>query len=223
MSTTVTSSSTPTSEASDVWSSFFGRVVPILAIAGPALGLFAALFVSFQVQMLPADLDWISEPESFIFYLGAIAFPATWIVIGRAISQGAARTGVAVTMLGVVGAFTGVSAAAWRHMSIDLVDQGIDPTLINQAWENPTLFSAMATVVTFPAFFVTPIIAGVAVLKTKAAPAWVAVALIGFGPTLMAAQGFYAATEVTYPLAWALMLAATLGVRGAERTDHTRQ
>ena len=71
--------------------------------------------------------------------------------------------------------------------------------------------------VTWPAFFLAPIIAGIAILKTKVAPAWAGVALLCFGPTLMAAQGFYAAIEVTYPLAWVFMLAAVLGILRSDR------
>jgi hypothetical protein len=184
------------------------------------LALIGALFVTFQVQMLPGDLDWISEPESLLFYLGAIAFPATWIVIGRAIARRASRTGIVVTAVGVVGAFTGVSAASWRHMSIDLVDHGVDPNLVNEVWENPTLYSALAMLVTWPAFFVVPFIAGVAILATRVAPAWTAIALFCFGPTLMAAQGFYAAIEITYPLAWIFMLTAVAGVLRSDHAPH---
>jgi hypothetical protein len=103
-------------------------------------------------------------------------------------------------------------------MSIDLVDQGVDPDVVNEAWENPTLYSALATVVTFPAFFLVPIIAGIAIVVTRVAPAWAAIALIGFGPTLMAAQGFYAAIQVTYPLAWVFMLIAVAGVLRSDRS-----
>jgi len=220
MSSFTTPALAATTEPTDSWSRFFGRLVPVLAVVGPALALVAALFVTLQVQMLPGDLDWISEPESLFFYLGAIAFPATWIVIGRVIAARAQRTGIVVTVLGVLGAFTGASAAAWRHLSIDLVDRGVDPELVNEAWENPTLYSSLATVATFPAFFLVPFIAGIAILATKVAPAWTAIALLCFGPTLMAAQGFYAATQITYPLAWAFMLAAVVGVL---RADHDRR
>ena len=214
---TTTPTTAPFIGTADPWSRFFDRLVPALAIVGPALALVATFFVTFQVQMLPGDLDWISEPESLVMYLGAMAFPATWIVIGRAIARRAPRTGITVTVLGVLGSFTGVSAAAWRHMSIDLIDRGVDATVVNEVWENPTLFSALATLATFPAFFLTPIIAAIAILKTKAAPAWTGIALLGFPPMLMAAQGAYAAIRVTYPLAWALMLLAIVGVLRADR------
>jgi len=217
MSTVSSPATAPTTDPTDSWSRFFSRLIPILAVVAPALALVAALFVTLQVQMLPGELDWISEPESLFFYLGAMALPAIWIVIGRAIARSAPRTGIVVTAAGIVGAFTGVSAAAWRHMSIDLVDQGVDPGVVNEAWENPTLYSSLATVATFPAFFLVPIIAGIAIFVSKVAPAWAAVALFCFGPTLMAAQGFYAAIEVTYPLAWVLMLIAVVGVL---RADH---
>lgn len=212
-----TTTPTKTTEPTDTWSRFYDRLIPVLAVAGPALALVGALFVTLQVQMLPGDLDWISEPESLLFYLGAIAFPATWIVIGRAIARQAARTGIVVTAVGVLGAFTGVNAASWRHMSIDLVDHGVDPNLVNEVWENPTLYSALAMLVTWPAFFLVPFVAGVAILATKVAPAWTAIALFCFGPTLMAAQGFYAAIEVTYPLAWVFMLVAVVGVMRGDR------
>jgi len=218
MSTTTTSTPVADSATADPWSRFFDRLVPALAIAGPALALVGALFVTFQAQMLPGDLDWISEPESLFVYLGAMVFPATWIVIGRCIAWSAPRTGIVVTVLGALGAFTAVSAATWRHMSIDLVDRGADATIVYEAWENPSLFSALATVATLPAFFLTPIIAAIAILKTKVAPVWAGIALLCFAPMFMAAQGAYAAIRVTYPLAWALMLVAIVGVMRAERT-----
>lgn len=219
MSTFTTSTSPAAISPTDPWSRFFGRLIPILAVAGPALGLVAALFVTFQVQMLPGDLDWISEPESFFFYVGAIAYGATWIVVGRTIAARATRTGIVVTILGVLGAVEGVSAAVWRHVSIGMVDQGVDAGVVYDAWENPTLFASLSFVVTWPAFFLAPIIAGIAILTTKVAPAWAAVALLCFGPTLMAAQGFYAATELTYPLAWVFMLAAVVGIQRADRAQ----
>lgn len=177
---TTTPMQAPFMGTADPWSRFFGRLVPALAVVGPVLALVGAFFVAFQVQMLPGDLDWISEPESFFIYLGAMVFPASWIVIGRAIARSAPRTGIAVTVLGVLGAFTAVSAAAWRHMSIDLIDRGVDATVVYEVWENPTLFSALATLATLPAFFLTPIIAAIAILKTRVAPAWTGIALLGF-------------------------------------------
>ncbi|NND75089.1 MAG: hypothetical protein HKN44_08790 [Ilumatobacter sp.] len=203
----------------DPWYRFFGRLVPTLAIAGPALALVGALFVAFQVQMLPGDLDWISEPESFVFYLGAIALPATWIVIGRVVALRASRAGIAVTVLGMLGAAIAVSAAAWRQMSIDLVDQGVNPFVVNEVWDNPTLFSALATLVTLPPFFLAPIVAGVAILRTRTAPMWSGIALLGFVPTFIAAQAVGVAIRVTYPAAWGLMLVAVVGVLRAHRND----
>jgi len=214
---TTTPTQAPFTAGTDPWSRFFGRLVPALAIAGPALALFGALFVTFQVQMLPGDLDWISEPESLFIYLGAMVLPVSWLVIGRAIARSAPRTGITVTVLGAIGAFTAVSAAAWRHMSIDLIDRGVDATVVYEAWETPTLFSALSTLATLPAFFLTPIIAAIAILKTKVAPAWTGIALLAFPAVFMAAQGAYAAIRVTYPLAWALMLVAVVGVISADR------
>lgn len=198
------------------WASFFDRALPGLAIAGPALFLVGALLAAARVQPLPGEMDWVSEPESFVGFVGTILLVVTWVEVGRRIARLSPRAGIAVTLLGVWGAFGAVSAFAWRQMSVDLVGQGADPDLVLAAWENPTLYSALTTAVVLPFFFLAPVIAGVAVLRSRAAPAWAGLAVIAFVPAFIAAQAAYLAFPVTYPAAAGLLL---LGVIGIVRAD----
>lgn len=200
----------------DAWTAFMQRLLPRAAVVGPVLSVVAALFVAFDIQTLPGDLHWISEPEAFIGYCAAIFFPATWIVVGRSISVAAPRAGIAVTLLGLVGAIGWTNPFVSRLLSIDLVDYGYDPNEIDDVWDNPSLFSALAIPLAFMVFLVA-IVAGVAVLKTRTAPAWAGVALIAFVPIFILAQAGYVAIRVTYPVATVLLLAGVVGVVAAAR------
>lgn len=194
------------------------QLLPKAAMVGPGLMVIAALCVSLDVKTLPGDLDWISEPEAFLGYVASIFLVATWICVGRTIAPASPRAGIAVTLLGVVAAVGWTNPFVSRLMSIDLVEQGYDPADIEEVWNNPSLFSALAVPVTFMAFVV-PLIAGVAILRTAVAPKWSGWAMIAFVPLFITAQAGYVAIRVTYLGATALLLAGVVGtIASGQRT-----
>lgn len=205
-----------TSTGAGAWTATMERLLPVAAVVGPALMLLAAAFVALDVQTMAGELDWISEPEAFFGYVASIFLIATWIVIGRAISTAAPRTGVAVTLLGVVGAIGYTNPFVSRLMSIDLVEFGFDPDEVDEVWDNPSLFSALTLPIVFCVFLVA-IVAGIAVLTTKVSPAWTGIALIASVPVFIMAQAGYVAIRVTYPIATALLLGGVAGVVTATR------
>lgn len=219
--TTTTTSSTPARAGAAHWHASMERILQWAPLAGPAIMIGAALFVTFQIQMLPGDLDWISEPEGLIGMLAAPFLVATWIVVGRRLSEGAPRTGVVVTLLGTLAATSFVNPMASRLLSVDLVEKGADPTFVNDTWDAPTVWSGLSVILIFTLFLV-PLIAGVAILKTGTVPRWTGVAFIAFVPVFIAAQAAYAAMEVTWPLAWVVLLAAVFGVTRADSADVPR-
>ncbi len=198
----------------DTWTAAMERLLPVAAIVGPTLALLASLFVTFDVLTLPGDLDWISEPEAFVGYVSTIFLFATWIVVGRTIATAAPRTGIAVTLMGAVAAIGYANPFVSRLMSIDLVDYGYAADEIDEVWDNPSLFTALTLPIAFTVFLVA-LVAGIAVLTTKVAPAWAGAALIAYIPIFVLAQAGYVAIRVTYPLANALLLAGVVGTVAA--------
>lgn len=210
---TTTPTSAGRSDKPDYWTAAIERILSWARPVGPALMLVAALLVSFEVQMLPGDLDWISEPEGLVAMLAAPFLFAAWIAVGRRVSEAAPRTGVVVSVLGAMAATSFVNPMGQRLFSADLVELGVDPTVIHEAWDVPNVYSALSVPLVFLLFLVS-IIAGVAILKTGVAPRWSGAALIAFVPAFVAAQGASVAIRVTYPLAAAILL---IGVVGATR------
>lgn len=213
-----TTSTTAARAGADHWNASMARLLSWAPLAGPLIMLGAALLVSFEVQMLPGDLDWISEPEGLIGMVAAPFLVATFIVLGRRIADGAPKTGVVVTILGVVAATAFVNPMSARLFSVDLVEMGVDPVTVSEAWDAPTVWSALSLLLIFQLFLV-PIIAGVAVLRTGVAPRWAGVALLVFVPVFIAAQAAGAAIQVTWPLAWVVL---TGGVYGVTRSGESR-
>lgn len=210
-----TAARTHISGARDQWSHAMERVLAWASLAGPLLMVGAALLVSFEIQMLTGDLDWISEPEGLIGMVAAPCLVATYIVVGRRLSEAAPRTGVVVTVLGVVAATSFVNPMTSRLFSADLVELGVDPSIVSDAWDVPTAWSALSLLLIFQLFLVS-IIAGVAILKTATVPRWTGVAFIAFVPVFVAAQAVNAAIEITYPAAWIILFAAVFGATRAD-------
>lgn len=198
---------------SDRWSGFFARNLPRAAILGPTLLLAGTLFMAAGVQLLPGDLDWISEPESMLSMFAAPLLFATWIVVGRTIARVAPRTGIVVTILGTLGAAGWAYPMTIRLFTADLVLNDFDPNALNDAMEGEiTVYSLLAWALMTMMNFVVALTAGIALLRTRVAPVWTGVLLIAFVPLLFAAQAASVATEVTYPLAAVCLLAGVTGV-----------
>lgn len=213
MHTTDSQPLTPSAEHTDRWSTFFTRLLPQAAIAGPALMVVAALCVTAGISRLPGDLDWISEPEGFFGLLSVPFLFATWVIVGRTVATRAARTGIAITLIGALAAAGYGYMMAIRLFSADLVLNDVSATIVNATWESDdaSVWSLLAFVVMTAMSFVVAIIAGIAVLKTRVASRWFGIAFLLFPPVFMTAQAAYVAIEITYPLACALLLAAVAG------------
>ncbi len=204
--------------ATPEWSTFFRRFLPIAAIAGPALFFVGALFVAADVGTLPEDLEWISRQEAVIGYIGVALLVATWIEIGRIVSSNAAKTGIAVTLLGTLGALGALYAFASRLFSIDLVDYGFDPVEVFDVWEEPSTSTILTLSLALPCFFLAPLITGGVVVAGKVGPRWAGVALLLFVPFFIMAQAAYVALPLTYAVATGLLL---VGVAGMVRSAHS--
>lgn len=200
--------------ATPYWSSALERTIDRTVLVGPILMVVAALMITADVRRLPGDLNWASEPEGFLGVLAAVFFVPAWIAVGRRVASAAARTGVAITLLGVVGAIGWVYPFALRLLSADLVNAGFEPGALSEVYETGgTVFSALVLLLMVWGVVV-PAIAGIAILRTHVAPRWAGAALVAFPPVFVAAQGAYLAIEVTYLVACVLLL---VGVAGATR------
>ena len=138
-------------------------------------------------------------------------------MIGRLIATRAPKTGITVTLMGVVAAIGFANPYVSRLMSIDLVDFGYDPNEINEVWDNPSPYTAVSIVIVFTVFLVA-LIAGIAIIRTRVAPVWAGAAIIAWVPVFITAQAGYQWIEVTYPLANLLFLVGVAGTVQASRT-----
>lgn len=212
--TAVTITETRSDPGTSYWSSTVEKVMSSTVLVGPALMLVASLMISADVRRLPGELDWVSEPEGTLGVFAAVFLVSTWVVIGRRVSTAAPRAGVAITMLGVAGAVGWVYPFAYRLVVADLVDAGFDADAINEVGESGgTVFTALVLPVMFLGLLV-PLIAGIAILRTRVAPVWSGLALVAFAPVFVTAQAAYVLIEVIYPIACLLLVA---GVAGATR------
>ncbi len=200
----------------DAWVATWLRALPALALIGPGSWFVAALVRAAGIGTLDGGLDWISGPEGLIMSLGVPFFAATYIVLGMTIARRAVRSGVAVTGLGLLGlsAFAGI--AFFRTFMAKFTDEGLDPDAMNAAFEATHLWDVAA--VTNFANFAAWLVAGIAILGTRALPRWVGVSCIAGVICVVLAQGAYVALEVLWPLGTALWFAATIGVVRARRS-----
>lgn len=198
------------------WCGGMEKAISRTVLIGPALMVLASLMVSADVRRLPGDLDWVSEPEGTLGVYAAAFLVSTWIVIGRLVSTAAPRTGVVITLLGVAGSVGWVYPFAYRLVVADLVDGGFDADALNEVGESGgTVFTALVLPLMFLGLLV-PIIAGVAIVRTRVAPVWSGLALVAFSLVFVTAQAAYVFIEVTYPIACLLLVA---GVAGATRAN----
>ena len=192
------------------WAATWCHALPALALVGPASWFAAALIRAAGIGTLDGGLDWISGPEGLAMSLGVSFFAATYVVIGMAVAARAARSGVAVTGLGLLGvtAFGGI--AFFRIFMAKFTAEGLDPDAMNEAFEAMHIWD-LAAVTNF-ANFAAWLVAGVAIIGTSVLPRWVGVCCIGGVIAVVLAQGAYVALEVLWPVGTGLWLAATVGV-----------
>jgi hypothetical protein len=194
----------------DAWVATWLRALPALALIGPGSWFVAALVRAAGIGTLDGGLDWISGPEGLIMSLGVSFFAATYILLGIVVARRAARSGVAVTGLGLLGvsAFGGI--AFFRVFMAKFTDEGLDADAMNDAFEATHVWD-LAAITNF-ANFAAWIVAGIAILRTRVLPRWVGACCVGGVAAVILAQGAYVALEVLWPLGTGLWFAAIIGV-----------
>lgn len=196
----------------DNWSRTWAKALPVLALIGPTFFLIAALVRAFGIGTLTGDLGWVSAHEGLIMSIGVPFFVATFIFIGQMVATRSQKTGILVTVLGILGTSLLSFISGFRGLAKGLVDSGLEPNVINEAFESDATAIWLAPLFLYNlGQFVAWIIAGVAIMRKKIAPWWVGLALILGVPCLITGQAFYFKLEVFWPLANALWL---LGVWG---------
>jgi len=202
----------------DYWSQTWKKVLPVLAIVGPACWFIAALIRSIGIGLLPGDLNWVSAPEGVIMSIGAPFFVATFIFMGQLITERSPKTGILVTVLGVLGTSLLAFISGFRVLAKGFVDAGLDPNEIHAAFESESAVTWLAPILIYNLFqFMAWIIAGIVIIRKKVAPLWVGLALILGVPCLITGQAFYFKLEIFWPLANGLWL---LGIWGLVKSTN---
>ena len=182
------------------WSAAWDRALPYLALIGPGSWLIAALVKSAGISMLEGGLDWVSRPEGTIMTIGVPFFAATFIFMGKRVAERSPKTGITITSLGVLGVSFLAAISGFRVFVTQFADAGIDPTLMNDAFEAGSVWIIPIAILNLGQFLAW-IIAGIAVIRTGIAPKWVGIALILGVPSLITAEAFYFMTDLFWPLA----------------------
>lgn len=198
------------------WNTVWQKVLPILALVGPASLFTASLFVASHIGMLPDKKYVHSSYEGFIITLAAPFFIATFIFLGQILSKRYLKVGILVTALGMLGTASLVFVGSMRLIQKAFIDSGFDSNNVWAAWDNvsfwhiPLLLQNIAAPVAF-------IVAGIALLRTNLAPKWSGLLLILCFPTIATAELFTYGTEIFWPLGTAFLTMAIWGLVNTAR------
>ena len=191
------------------WLKTFQAALPYLALVAPAVWFIGALIWTAGIGRLPGELYWVSPYEGFIMTLGSPFFVATFIFLGQLVSNRFPKTGILVTVLGILGVATLAITAGFRLIVSVNVEYGIDPNTISKAYNADSIWYLPFFVLQLSGFL-SFIISGIALLRVNLAPKWAAVLLILSIPALVTGQFRYH-TEIFWPLATGFWL---LGIGG---------
>ena len=196
-------------EKSEYWNEIFNSWLPILALVAPITLFCSALIRASGVGVLPDDLDWISKYEAIVGLAGAPFGVATFIFVGRIVADEFPKTGVMVTIFGVL--FTGfmVFITSFRGLAAGYVELSVDPALINEGqlpiWVIPILIYNLLG-------FIAHIGAGIALIRGKSTLSWCGWSMILGIICIPIAQAFYFHLEIFYPLGTGLILLSIIGL-----------
>ena len=150
------------------------------------------------------------QKSQLIHCMGIPFFVATFIFMGQRIAERSVRTGIVVTVLGVLGVSPLAAESGFRLFATAFTEAGIDSNIMSKAFESESGWYLGFLVLNLGQFLAW-IIAGIVVLHTGIAPKWAGVALILGVPSLIIAQALYFKLEIFWPLANGLWL---LGIWG---------
>jgi hypothetical protein len=204
------------------WTKTFEKSLPSLALVAPISFFVASLVRAAGIGTLPGALNWASSPEGLLMTIGVPFFVATFIFMGQKIAAQAPKTGIWVTVMGVLGSAFIAFISGFRALAAGFVGAGLSPEAINDGLESETTLLWLAGLFLYNwFFFLAWIMAGVAVIRRNVAPWWVGVALILSIPCLITAQALYIQLEIFWPLANGLWLLGVVGwVKHKPAPDH---
>ena len=196
----------------DQWATTFNQQLPKLALVGPFFFFTASIVRAFGIGTLPGEVYWISSYEGLLMTIGVPFFVATFIFMGREIATRSPKTGITVTVLGVLGTAFITFISSFRALAAVFVALGVDPKVVNDGLESEAsmMWLAGLFLYNFCYFFTWPI-AGVEIIRNRVAPWWVGLAFILSIPSLITGQALYFHLEIFWPLANALWLFGVWG------------
>lgn len=205
------------------WASAFTKSLPTLAMIGPASWLLAALANTTGFGRLPGDLSWTSVPESVIMVLGSPFFIATFIYLGRTIAAYAPKTGIVVTITGLIGTAFLLFVAGYRLIVVGLSASGIASSMLNSGLEAEASVAILTPIMFYNLFqFLAWIIVGITVIRNKMlAPWWAGLAMVLSVPSILTAQAFMFHTHIFWPLGMGLWLLGTTSIVMTQRKAAT--
>ncbi len=201
------------------WGKTFQAALPYLALVAPACWFIGALIWSAGIGRLPGELYWVSSYEGFIMTLGAPFFAATFIFLGQLVSNRFSKTGILVTVLGMLGVATLAITAGFRLIVSVNVEYGIDPSAIEKAYDSDSIWYLPFVILQLSGFL-SFIISGIALLRINVAPKWTAVLLILSIPAWLTGQFRYHA-EIFEPMATGFWLFSIWGLVNSVRKNST--
>lgn len=190
------------------WNVKLNKALPKLAFVAPLSWFVASIIYVLGIGRLPGGLSVISSHEGFLMTLGSPFFIATFIFMGQSVARQFPNTGIAVTVLGLLGVTTLSAISAFRLFATSFVNYGIDPDAIFAAFNTGSSFD-IPFVLLQVSGFLSFIISGVAFLRSKTIPKWVGFLLIVSIPLMVTGQFFEFKKEIFWPLAtlsWVLAL-----------------
>jgi hypothetical protein len=140
----------------DQWASTFNKQLPMLALVAPVCFFIASLVRAGGIGTLPGDLNWVSSYEGLIMSVGVPFFVATFLFMGKTIAAQAPKTGIWVTVLGILGSAFIAFISGFRSLAVGLVSSGVDPKAINDGLESETTFIWLAGLFLYNFAFFSP-------------------------------------------------------------------
>ena len=193
-------------DGAGVWASTFEAWLPLLALVAPLSLFLSALVRASGAGTLPGELFWISVYEAPIAGVGAAFYPATFIHIGKTIAGKFPKTGVMVTVAGVLSTSFMVFIVAYRGLVAGYVAKGIEPSLLADFMSIGLVPNMVYNIANFAAW----VAAGVACIR-GGGPQWCGWSMLLGIVCMPIAQAVYYRIEFFYPLATGSLM---LGVWG---------